>query len=121
MGDSITKGPSSNGYVPWLEPLEFLIQGTATNCGWGGATVRILLDDHMEAITGAKADLYVVAIGTNNVMHRDPETCAMDEKTYIDRMTTLREQILTANNKAEFVFIAPWYSSDGDGAGFAGQ
>lgn len=117
VGDSITKGPSSNGYVPWFEPLEHLVQGTVTNCGWGGAKVQILLDQHMEAITGANADLYIVAIGTNDLMHRNPATCAMDAETYIDRMTTLRERILAANGGESFVFIAPWYSGDGDGAG----
>ena len=117
VGDSITKGPSSNGGVPWYEPLESYVQGTVTNCGWGGATVQILLDDHMDSITGANADLYVIAIGTNDVMHRNPETCAMDAETYIERMKSLRARILEANRGARFIFIAPWHSTDGDGVG----
>lgn len=117
VGDSITKGPSSNGGVPWYEPLESYVRGTVTNCGWGGATVQILLDHHMDSITGANADLFVIAIGTNDVMHRNPETCAMEPEIYIERMTSLRARILAANSEAQFVFIAPWYSTDGDGVG----
>ncbi len=117
VGDSITKGPSSNGWVPWFEPLEGLVRGTVTNCGWGGATVQILLDRHMDDIAAAKADLYVVAIGTNDVMHRNPETCAMDAQSYIEKLTALREGIRSANSKAAFVFIAPWYSVDDGSAG----
>ena len=117
VGDSITKGPSSNGGVPWYEPLESYVKGTVTNCGWGGATVQILLDHHMDSITGANADLYVIAIGTNDVMHRNPETCAMDSQTFIERMKSLRARILEANSAAQFVFIAPWHSADEDGVG----
>lgn len=113
IGDSVTEG-SKNGGVPWYEPLEGIVQGTVTNCGWGGATVADLLNKHMDTILSADADLYVIAIGTNDVRYRDPEICAMDPETYIQRLSELRTQILTAHSDARFVFIAPWYATDGD-------
>ena len=80
----------------------------------GSATVLDLLNDHMSDIVEAGADLYVVAIGTNDVRYRDQELCAMDPEAYVQRLSELRAQILDSNSDAEFVFIAPWYSTDGD-------
>ena len=113
VGDSVTEG-TKNGGVPWYEPLEDCIAGKAINCGWGSATVQILLDKHMEEICAADAELFVVAIGTNDVRYRDETICAMDEQSYVARLQQLRDGILSAHPDAAFVFIAPWTSTDGD-------
>ncbi|MBR5768183.1 MAG: CapA family protein [Clostridia bacterium] len=113
VGDSLTEG-TKNGGVPWYEPLKELVKGKITNCGWGSATVKVLLDSHIDEIKKADADLFVVAIGTNDVRYRNKKTCAMDAETYVERLGELRSEILEANAGAKFVFIAPWYSTDGD-------
>ena len=113
IGDSVTEG-WRNGGVPWYEPLEDAIRGRVINCGWGSATVKILLDRHIEEICNADADLFVVAIGTNDVRYRNPNKCAMDSDVYVERLGELRSKIVERNPNARFVFIAPWYSTDGD-------
>jgi fucose 4-O-acetylase-like acetyltransferase len=113
VGDSVTEG-TKNGGVPWYEPLEDFVPGNIINCGWGSATVQTLLNDHMDEICAADANLFVVAIGTNDVRYRDEKICAMDEQAYIERMQQLRDGILRAHPDAEFIFIAPWISTDGD-------
>lgn len=113
VGDSITEG-TKNGGVPWYEPLESLIPGEAINRGWGASTVRSLLRDHLSEITQPDADLFVIAIGTNDIRYRDSSQCAMDADAYIAELTRLRGAISEAHPDARFAFIAPWYSTDGD-------
>ena len=112
VGDSVTEG-TKNGGVPWYEPLEKLIKGKAINCGWGGATTKILLRDHLEEIIEAHADLYVFAIGANDVRYRSEE-CALTPEEYVDNLKELRTTIINSNPEAKFVFVSPWISTDGD-------
>ena len=68
----------------------------------------------MSKIVAAPADLFVVAVGTNDVRYRKPDICAMTTDEYLACMKTLRDEILKNNSAAKFVFIAPWTSVDGD-------
>lgn len=114
VGDSITHG-TKNGGVPWYEPLEPFIGGTIFNASFGGATVkRLISDEFLSKIAVVSADLFVVAIGTNDVRYRKEEICAMTPEEYISCIKILREAILKNNPVAKFVFIAPWTSTDGD-------
>jgi lysophospholipase L1-like esterase len=60
------------------------------------------------------ADLYVVALGTNDVRYRDEEICAMTSEKYVSKMKELKKKLSSDSPDAEFIFIAPWYSTDGD-------
>lgn len=84
-----------------------------TTARGAGGTVQTLLDN-AEEIKNTNADLYVIAIGTNDVRYRDAETCAMTTDEYVARLESLCGTILSGNKNAEFVFIAPWTSTDGD-------
>lgn len=112
VGDSVTEG-TKNGGCPWYEPIVPHLDGEIYNCSWGGGTVQTLLDNAQE-IKSTHADLYVIAIGTNDVRYRDEQTCAMTSEEYISRLENLCSVILSENGDAEFVFIAPWTSTDGD-------
>ena len=112
VGDSVTEG-TKNGGVPWYEPLESIIPGEIVNCGWGAATTKILLRDHLGEIVNAKADCYVVAIGTNDVRYRN-EDCAMTPEEYVANLQALRDAVCAVTPEAKFVFLAPWTSTDGD-------
>ena len=68
--------------------------------------------DHINEIPAA--DLYVIAIGTNDVRYRMDSACAMTSDEYINRLNELKNKLLEKSSDAEFVFIAPWYSTDGD-------
>ncbi len=113
VGDSITAG-SRNGGVPWYEPIERLIRGKVFNRGWDSCTTKRLLKDHIEEITSTEAELFVIAIGTNDIRYRDEKICAMDAAEYVDRLSELRRLIVEKNSGARFIFLTPWYSLAGD-------
>ena len=112
VGDSITEGTRNGGYG-WYEPIESLVSGEVTNVSLGGATVQTLLG-MTEGMLEAKADLYVIAVGTNDVRYRDESICAMTPAAYVERLTQLVNEIRAGVPDAQFVFVAPWTSTSGD-------
>lgn len=111
IGDSVTEG-TKNGGCPWYEPIEEYMGGkTVYNYSKGGCTVSYM-NERTERMP--EADLYVIAIGTNDVRYRDANLCAMTAQDYIREIDALKNALAQKNQAAEFVFIAPWYSTDGD-------
>ncbi len=111
IGDSVTEG-TKNGGCPWYEPiLEHIPDKTVYNYSKGGCTVSYM-NDRLEDIP--KSDLYVIALGTNDVRYRDAKTCAMTADEFVSEIDKLRKALADKSPSAKFVFIAPWYSTDGD-------
>lgn len=111
IGDSLTEG-TKNGGCPWYEPIEKYMNGKEIcNYSKGGCTVSYIAQNTADI---ANADLYVIAVGTNDVRYRDEKLCAMTAGDYINAIEDLRAKLSQKNPLAEFVFIAPWYSVDGD-------
>ena len=112
IGDSLTEG-TRNGGVPYFEPLEQLIRGKIFNISQGGATTKILLE-RLDEIIKTDADLFVVAVGTNDVRYRDEKICSMTPEEYVANLQKIRDAVKNNNSAAQFIFIAPWTSTDGD-------
>jgi len=112
VGDSVTAGTKNFG-VPWFEPLENLVRGKIFNVSAGGATTKILLE-RLDEIVATDADLFVVAVGTNDVRYRDEKICAMTPEAYVAEIRKLRDGIREKIPTAKFIFVAPWTSTDGD-------
>ncbi|OUM70389.1 hypothetical protein PIROE2DRAFT_56864 [Piromyces sp. E2] len=112
IGDSVTEG-TKNGGVGWYEPLEKIISGKIYNRSWGGMTIKLLLKNHLNEIINTKSDLFVIAIGTNDVRYRN-NNCALTAQEYIKSLRSLRSTIIKNNPEAKFIFVAPWISTDGD-------
>lgn len=111
VGDSVTEG-TKNGGCPWYEPIEEHIPyKNILNYSKGGCTVSYMIDYCNEIPT---ADLYVIALGTNDVRYRTSYSCAMTPDEYTLRLEELVKSLNKKNGIAKFVFIAPWYSTDGD-------
>lgn len=111
IGDSVTEG-TKNGGCPWYEPIEaYFPDKKILNYSKGGCTVSYMTEraDEIPA-----ADLYVIALGTNDVRYRDKSTCAMTAEDYVFGINELKTGLSAASPSAGFVFIAPWYSTDGD-------
>ena len=88
IGDSVTEG-TKNGGCPWYEPIEGLFpQKEIKNYSRGGCTVSYMTDN---ADKIPAADLYVVALGTNDVRYRDEEICAMTSEKYVSKMKELKK------------------------------
>ena len=112
-GDSVTQGNKNGGYG-WYEPMAAAFPAlTVYKQAWGGATTKILLEK-ADLIAGCKADLYVVAVGTNDVRYRDEKICAIDSTAYVNNLQALTEKILAANPNASFVFVSPWPALEND-------
>ena len=112
VGDSITQGSRNGGY-PYYEPLLDYISAEVKSFAVGGGTVKTLLEN-ADKITAYDSELYVIAIGTNDVRYCSPNICAMDEHEYIRRLQTLETLIKTKCPSAKFAYIASWWSNDGD-------
>ena len=112
VGDSVTEGTRDGGYG-WYEPIESLVRGSVHNVSLGGITVQGLLD-MTDQMVEANADLYVIAVGTNDVRYRDEATCAMTAQDYVARMAELVDAIKAGVPNARFAFVAPWTSTSGD-------
>ncbi|MEQ8237058.1 MAG: CapA family protein [Syntrophomonadaceae bacterium] len=113
VGDSITAGTKNGGYG-WYESLMEAFPAVITEReAWGSATTVTLLENS-GAIAGREADLYVIAIGTNDVRYRAKSSCAMTPQEYIQNIDLLVKRILEAKPAAKVVFISPWLALDND-------
>ncbi len=106
IGDSVTE-------LEWYSPLSKYTNATLINKGVGAdTTVKVL--DRFDDILSSNADLYVVAIGTNDVRYRDPLICAMTSAEYVENCGQMVTRILTHNPNAGIVFINAWCAFDKD-------
>ena len=118
VGDSLTEG-TMNGGIPWYEPIQPWIRGKIFNISQGGVTAKSLPAYFLPSIVETEAELFVVAIGANDILFRDPMFCAMTAADYIQSLQKLRDAVCERRPDAKFVFIAPWIATDGD-AGIIG-
>lgn len=113
VGDSITAGSENGGYG-WYEPMMAAFPDiTVYKEAWGSATTHTLLKNS-GSIAEHCADLYVIAIGTNDVRYRNSKTCAMDKVSYIENIDSLIVKIKSKNPHAKFVLISPWLALNND-------
>lgn len=111
VGDSVTEG-TKNGGCPWYEPIEALFPDKRfLNYSKGGCTVSYMLERKDEI---PDAELYVIALGTNDVRYRDETMCAMTADDYVSRMNALVDALSGKPSFSKAILIAPWYSTDGD-------
>jgi len=111
IGDSVTEG-TRNGGCPWYEPIEEYLKGkNISNFSKGGCTVSYM-NEHISEIP--TAELYVIALGTNDIRYRDATTCAMTEQDYVYSMDMLVQKLKAKNPAAKFACVTPWYAIDGD-------
>lgn len=110
VGDSITYG-TKNGGVPWYEPLEGVIGGTIGNVSYGGWTTLDIVNNIHNL---QPADVYVFAIGTNDVRYDSTELGAVTAEDYISNIALIEQAVRDINPDCTIWFIAPWISFDGD-------
>ncbi|MCR6098227.1 CapA family protein [Salipaludibacillus agaradhaerens] len=113
IGDSVTEGTRNGGYG-WFEPLiENFQHLTVKRFAKGGATTSYFLENSHN-LSNKQCDLYVIAVGTNDVRYRDPKRCAMTREQYIDNIKKLVKTISSQNKTSKFVLIAPWTTDEHD-------
>ncbi|NLB78843.1 MAG: hypothetical protein GX796_08380, partial [Clostridiaceae bacterium] len=65
-------------------------------------------------IVAHSADLYVLAVGTNDVRSREKKICALDTQTYIDNIDMLIKKVQEQKPEAKFVLLSPWLALAND-------
>ena len=104
LGDSITSGTATNG-IPWYHPLVPLIKGEITNISRGGWMVLDLIEQE-ERIPAA--DVYVIAIGINDIVFSWGRDAAHSTEEFTERFGKLTEIIRKISPDAKIYFISPW-------------
>lgn len=99
IGDSITRGTVAD-LTPWYNDLEPDIKGETSQFAVGGWTSEDPLE-HLKDIPDS--DIYVVALGINDVLVRDYQA---DE--YLANLMTLVEDLRSDCPDAKFYFVTPW-------------
>lgn len=113
VGDSITQGTTNGGHG-WYEYMQsYFPNCTFVNKGVGGDTTKKVLDRFAD-ILSTNADTYIIAIGTNDVRYRDPSICAMTSTEYVTNITSMVNQIKSANPNANIVIINAWCAFNAD-------
>ena len=104
LGDSITNGTETDG-IAWCHPLVPYITGPKSNFSRGGWKVKDLLD-HVEEIP--PAEIYVIAIGINDVLFSGSVQSAYTPSEFTTRCGQLADLLLAKAPGAKIYFIAPW-------------
>ena len=104
LGDSITAGNQNNG-VPWYQPLKQYIKGEITYLSRGGYMVQNLINRADDIPT---SDIYLVAIGINDVLIPTAKYASPSAVEYINRLDELAKILKKASPSAKIYFIAPW-------------
>lgn len=97
VGDSITAGTETKG-LGWYEPLVPYIKGEVKRFADRGWTSRDLLEHKDEM---PNADIYVIAIGVNDVTR--PQDGAATPEEFVENLEALTEGL-----EGKVYYIAPW-------------
>ena len=104
LGDSITAGNEIEG-ITWYYPLIPYIKGDISNVSCGGWMVDHLIK---EADNIPASDIYVIAIGVNDIMFDNYSLSAKTPDEYTARLNDLTHRIKTKAPDAKLYFITPW-------------
>ena len=110
LGDSITAGSATEG-IPWYQPLTPYISGTVSNFSRGGWTVSNLID---KADNIPEADIYVIAIGINDILFPEDEDSAQTALEFASKCKELGELLTNRSPGSKIYFILPWSFIDSD-------
>ena len=110
LGDSITAGSLTED-IPWYQPLTPYISGTVSNFSRGGWTVSNLID---KADNIPEADIYVIAIGINDILFPEDEDSAQTALEFAARCKELGELLTNRSPGSKIYFILPWSFIESD-------
>lgn len=110
LGDSITYGSLTEG-IHWYQPLIPYIKGNISDLSYGGWTLKSLID---EGDNIPVTDIYVIAIGINDILFPNDDDSAYTSQNYINGCSQLADIIISRSPGAKIYFIAPWSFIDLD-------
>lgn len=104
LGDSITNGNMTNG-IAWYLPLKPYIKGKTSDVCCGGWTIKDLVEQEENI---PEADVYVVAIGINDVLFPASVQASATESEFTYRAAKLADVLKHISPDSKIYFIAPW-------------
>ena len=104
LGDSITCG-SAVGEIPWYQPLLPFIKGSVSNVSKSGWKVSDLVTS---ADIIPQAEVYVIAIGINDVLFPENEKSAPTADEFANRCSQLAGILSNISPDSKIYFISPW-------------
>ena len=104
LGDSITCGAAIKG-IHWYQPLIPYIKGNISELSHSGWTVENLIDESNN-IPGA--DIYVIAIGINDILHPNDEDAAHTPTEFTTGIEQLTDCISKRFPNSKIYLISPW-------------
>ena len=104
LGDSITYGSVTDG-IPWYQPLLPYINGDIKAVSHSGWAVKNLIE---EIDNVPDADVYVIAIGINDILFPDDEDSAHTAEEFAARCNELGDLLNTRSPGSKIYFISPW-------------
>lgn len=110
LGDSITCGYNTEG-ISWYQPLIPYIKGEISDFSHSGWAVNNLID---EAENIPEADVYVIAIGINDILFPEDEDTAQTALEFSTSCKELGEYLTTNAPGSKIYFISPWSFIDAD-------
>ena len=113
LGDSISEGTRHGGY-PWFEPLMHIFSGNNFVNKSVGSETSVTLLSRIDVILKETADVFVVAVGTNDIRYRNKNVCAMTAEDFIANMDTIAKKIMATNPAAHIIFINAWLAYNND-------
>lgn len=108
LGDSITCGTETGG-ITWFDPLVPYIKGDVINYSYGGWTSKDLAGN-LEPIPAA--DIYVVAVGINDVLRAEELPDEFTTEKYIANLEVLTDRLRESSPDSKIYFITPWIFFD---------
>ena len=113
VGDSVTEGTKNGGYG-WYEPLVANYPRLKVmNVSKGGKGSPYFLSKAKE-IAACHADVYVLAIGANDVRYRNPKLCAMTAESFVENIRAIVGEVREHNPSSLIFLLSPWCSDDYD-------
>lgn len=112
VGDWVTEGTRNGGYG-WYEPIESLVSGKVSRVA-DVASTSLTLAAQADQLVGTGADLFVVAVGANDVRYGTDPEAAQTPEAYVTALGELVSAVRAELPEARFVFVAPWTSVAGD-------
>ena len=112
IGDGLTEG-NKNNFHPWYEPLIYYFKNKKIiNISKGSYTTSLIIKNFKYQILKTQSDLYIIFLGMNDIILRDPKICAMSKIDYIDNIKIIVNFSKKNNKSAKFIFISPWILID---------
>ncbi len=104
LGDSITEGTITEG-IPWYQPLKPYIKGKISRLSHSGWKTGHLIKEKKKI---PKADVYVVAVGINDILFYDEEYAPANSDEYVSLISQLTEELRKISPSAKIYYITPW-------------